>query len=112
MYYSDVLKDLSLRLTASRTRLVSEPQLPQKIPHLTSYSRTFDPAPIFRRPGLLTICEVLARQLNHRYDRRQKDVDDAALRKIIQEQAGKTEEQTNEYVEKLEADKRDKRHVY
>src|SRR5882762_2630439 len=69
MYYSDVLKDLSLRLTASRTRLVSEPQLPQKIPHLTSYSRTFDHAPIFRRPGLLSICEVLARQLNHRYDR-------------------------------------------
>ena len=35
-----------------------------------------------------------------------KDVD-AALRKIIQEQGGKTEEQTNEYVEKLKAYKRD-----
>jgi sulfite reductase (NADPH) flavoprotein alpha-component len=40
-----------------------------------------------------------------------KDVD-AALRKIIQEQGGKTEEQTNEYVEKLKADKRYKRDVY
>ena len=37
---------------------------------------------------------------------------DAALRKIIQEQGGKTEEQTNEYVEKLKADKRYKRDVY
>ena len=40
-----------------------------------------------------------------------KDVD-AALRKIIQEQGAKTEEQTNEYVEKLKADKRYKRDVY
>ena len=40
-----------------------------------------------------------------------KDVD-AALRKIIQEQGGKTEQQTNEYVEKLKADKRYKRDVY
>jgi len=40
-----------------------------------------------------------------------KDVD-AALRKIIQDKAGKTEEQTNEYVEKLKADKRYKRDVY
>ena len=40
-----------------------------------------------------------------------KDVD-AALRKIIQEQSGKTEEQTNEHVEKLKADKRYKRDVY
>jgi sulfite reductase (NADPH) flavoprotein alpha-component len=40
-----------------------------------------------------------------------KDVD-AALRKIIQEQGGKTEEQTNEYVEKLKSDKRYKRDVY
>ena len=40
-----------------------------------------------------------------------KDVD-AALRKIIQEQSGKTEEQTNEYVEKFKADKRYKRDVY
>jgi sulfite reductase (NADPH) flavoprotein alpha-component len=40
-----------------------------------------------------------------------KDVD-AALRKIIQEKGGKTEEQTNEYVEKLKADKRYKRDVY
>jgi sulfite reductase (NADPH) flavoprotein alpha-component len=40
-----------------------------------------------------------------------KDVD-AALRKIVQEQGGKTEEQTNEYVEKLKADKRYKRDVY
>ncbi|HME89131.1 MAG TPA: hypothetical protein VKE30_07985 [Chthoniobacterales bacterium] len=31
---------------------------------------------------------------------------DAALRKIIQEKGGKTEEQTNKYVEKLKADKR------
>jgi sulfite reductase (NADPH) flavoprotein alpha-component len=40
-----------------------------------------------------------------------KDVD-AALRKIIQEQGGKTEEETNTYVEKLKADKRYKRDVY
>src|SRR2546430_1459047 len=40
-----------------------------------------------------------------------KDVD-AALRKIIQEQGGKTEEQTNQYVEKLKSDKRYKRDVY
>ena len=40
-----------------------------------------------------------------------KDVD-AALRKTIHEQGGKTEEQTNEYVEKLKADKRYKRDVY
>jgi len=40
-----------------------------------------------------------------------KDVD-AALRKIIQEQGAKTEEQTNEYVEKLKSEKRYKRDVY
>jgi sulfite reductase (NADPH) flavoprotein alpha-component len=40
-----------------------------------------------------------------------KDVD-AALRKIIQEQGGKTEEQTNEFVEKLKSDRRYKRDVY
>jgi sulfite reductase (NADPH) flavoprotein alpha-component len=40
-----------------------------------------------------------------------KDVD-AALRKIIEEQGGKTTEQTNEHVEKLKADKRYKRDVY
>ncbi|HZJ37743.1 MAG TPA: sulfite reductase subunit alpha [Chthoniobacterales bacterium] len=40
-----------------------------------------------------------------------KDVD-AALRKIIQEQGSRTEEQTNEYVEKLKSDKRYKRDVY
>jgi sulfite reductase (NADPH) flavoprotein alpha-component len=40
-----------------------------------------------------------------------KDVD-AALRTIFQEQGGKTEEQTNEYVEKLKSDKRYKRDVY
>lgn len=40
-----------------------------------------------------------------------KDVD-AALRKIIQEQGGRGEEQTNEYVEKLKSDKRYKRDVY
>ncbi len=40
-----------------------------------------------------------------------KDVD-AALRKIIQEQGGKTEGQTNEYVEKLKSDKCYKRDVY
>ena len=40
-----------------------------------------------------------------------KDVD-AALRKIIQEKGGKTEAQTNEYVEKLKTDKRYKRDVY
>jgi sulfite reductase (NADPH) flavoprotein alpha-component len=40
-----------------------------------------------------------------------KDVD-AALRKIIQEKGGKSEEQTNEYVEKLKSDKRYKRDVY
>ena len=40
-----------------------------------------------------------------------KDVD-AAIRKIIQEQGGKTVEQANEYVEKLKSDKRYKRDVY
>lgn len=40
-----------------------------------------------------------------------KDVD-AALRTIIQEHGGKTEEATNEYVEKLKSDKRYKRDVY
>jgi sulfite reductase (NADPH) flavoprotein alpha-component len=40
-----------------------------------------------------------------------KDVD-AALRTIIQEQGGKGEEQTNEFVEKLKSDKRYKRDVY
>ena len=40
-----------------------------------------------------------------------KDVD-AALRKIIQEQGGKSEQQTNEHVEKLKSDKRYKRDVY
>ena len=40
-----------------------------------------------------------------------KDVD-AAIRKIVQEKGGKSEEQTNEYVEKLKADKRYKRDVY
>ena len=40
-----------------------------------------------------------------------KDVD-AALRRIAQEQGGKTVEQTNEYIEKLKSDKRYKRDVY
>jgi sulfite reductase (NADPH) flavoprotein alpha-component len=40
-----------------------------------------------------------------------KDVD-AALRKIIQEQGGKSVEQANQYVEKLKSDKRYKRDVY
>jgi hypothetical protein len=40
-----------------------------------------------------------------------KDVD-AALHKIIQERGAKTEEQTNEYVEKLKSEKRYKRDVY
>ena len=40
-----------------------------------------------------------------------KDVD-AALRKIIQEKGGKSEEETNQYVEKLKADRRYKRDVY
>jgi sulfite reductase (NADPH) flavoprotein alpha-component len=40
-----------------------------------------------------------------------KDVD-AALRTIFQEHGGKSEEQTNEYVEKLKSDKRYKRDVY
>lgn len=40
-----------------------------------------------------------------------KDVD-AALRKIIQEQGGKNEQETNEHVEKLKSDKRYKRDVY
>lgn len=40
-----------------------------------------------------------------------KDVD-AALRQVIEQQGGKTTEQTNEYVEKLKADKRYKRDVY
>ena len=40
-----------------------------------------------------------------------KDVD-AALRKIVQEQGGKTVDEANEYVEKLKNDKRYKRDVY
>jgi sulfite reductase (NADPH) flavoprotein alpha-component len=40
-----------------------------------------------------------------------KDVD-AALRKIVQEQGGKSVEQANEYVEKLKNEKRYKRDVY
>ena len=40
-----------------------------------------------------------------------KDVD-AALRKIIQDEGGKGEDVTNEYVEKLKSDKRYKRDVY
>jgi len=40
-----------------------------------------------------------------------KDVD-AALRKIIQETGGKSEDVTNEHVEKLKSDKRYKRDVY
>ena len=40
-----------------------------------------------------------------------KDVD-AALRKIIQQQGGQSEEATNEFVEKLKNDKRYKRDVY
>src|SRR5262249_22056909 len=40
-----------------------------------------------------------------------KDVD-GTLRKIVQEQGGKTVEQANEYVEKLKSDKRYKRDVY
>ncbi len=40
-----------------------------------------------------------------------KDVD-AALRKIVQEQGGKSVEEANEYVEKLKSDKRYKRDVY
>lgn len=40
-----------------------------------------------------------------------KDVD-AMLRKIVQEQGGKTVDQSNEYVEKLKSEKRYKRDVY
>jgi len=40
-----------------------------------------------------------------------KDVD-AALREIVQKQGGKTEQQTNEHLEKLKADKRYMRDVY
>jgi sulfite reductase (NADPH) flavoprotein alpha-component len=40
-----------------------------------------------------------------------KDVD-AALRKVIQERGDKSEEETNQYVEKLKAEKRYKRDVY
>lgn len=40
-----------------------------------------------------------------------KDVD-AALRKIVQDQGGKSVDEANEYVEKLKADKRYKRDVY
>jgi len=40
-----------------------------------------------------------------------KDVD-AALRQVIHEQSGKTEQQTNEYIEKLKSDKRYMRDVY
>ena len=37
---------------------------------------------------------------------------DAALRKIIQLEGGKSEDTTNEFVEKLKSDKRYKRDVY
>ena len=40
-----------------------------------------------------------------------KDVD-AALRKIVQEQGGKSVDEANAYVEKLKNDKRYKRDVY
>jgi len=40
-----------------------------------------------------------------------KDVD-ATLRKIVQEQGGKSPGEANEYVEKLKSDKRYKRDVY
>jgi sulfite reductase (NADPH) flavoprotein alpha-component len=40
-----------------------------------------------------------------------KDVD-AALRKIVQEQGGKSVDESNEYIEKLKSDKRYKRDVY
>ena len=40
-----------------------------------------------------------------------KDVD-AALRKIVQEQGGKSVEEANAYVEQLKTDKRYKRDVY
>ena len=40
-----------------------------------------------------------------------KDVD-AALRKVAQEKGGKSEEETNQYIEKLKGDKRYKRDVY
>src|SRR5205807_9829834 len=40
-----------------------------------------------------------------------KDVD-AGLHKIIQDKGGKSEDETNQYVEKLKADKRYKRDVY
>jgi len=40
-----------------------------------------------------------------------KDVD-AALRKIVQEQGGKSVDEANAYVEKLKTDKRYKRDVY
>jgi sulfite reductase (NADPH) flavoprotein alpha-component len=40
-----------------------------------------------------------------------KDVD-SALREIVQKHGGKSEEQTNEDVEKLKAEKRYKRDVY
>jgi len=40
-----------------------------------------------------------------------KDVD-AALRKIVQEQGGRSVEQANAYVEQLKTDKRYKRDVY
>jgi len=40
-----------------------------------------------------------------------KDVD-ATLRKIVQEQGGKSFEEANQYVEKLKSEKRYKRDVY
>ena len=40
-----------------------------------------------------------------------KDVD-AALRKIIEQEGGRTPDQAGEYMEKLKADKRYKRDVY
>ena len=63
IYFSVVLKDLFLRLTDSPLRLPTRAQVQQRILHSHNYSKTFDPAPIFRHRGLLNICEVFARHL-------------------------------------------------
>ena len=63
IYFSDALNGLFLRLTDSPLRLPTRAQVRQRVLHSHNYSKTFDPAPIFRHRGLLNICEVFARHL-------------------------------------------------
>jgi hypothetical protein len=64
--FFDVLNDLSLRLIGYPMQLLTRFQVHQKILRLPSYLRTFDRAPIFRRPASLNTCEVFGRQPNSR----------------------------------------------